>query len=106
LLGQGIATSGSYEQFIEIDGVRYTHIIDPRSGLPVGGVDSVTVVGPSAAWCDLLSTAIFVEGPELIGKAAAVQANLNVLFIDLKEGEEAEVQRHGPLFEGLQLQLD
>ena len=57
-----VCTSGNYERFIEINGKRYSHIFDPRTGWPVMGVVSVTVVGPEAVMCDGLATAVFVLG--------------------------------------------
>jgi FAD:protein FMN transferase len=62
--GMAVATSGHYERFIEIDGVRYAHIMDPRTGEPVRGLAGVTVVARSAAEADALSTALFVAGTE------------------------------------------
>lgn len=63
--GVSVATSGDYEQFFERDGVRYTHNLDPKTGRPVRGVKSVTVVSPSAELSDALATAVFVMGPEV-----------------------------------------
>lgn len=60
-----VATSGDYEQFFERDGVRYSHNIDPKTGLPVHGVKSVTVVSASAELSDALATAVFVMGAEV-----------------------------------------
>jgi len=57
-----VATSGNYEQYVEIDNIRYSHNIDPRSGLPVKGIKSVTIVSPSAELCDALATAVTVMG--------------------------------------------
>ena len=57
-----IATSGNYEKFITIDGKRYSHTIDPKTGLPVTGVKSVTVICPSAELADALATPIVVMG--------------------------------------------
>ncbi|MBI4209752.1 MAG: FAD:protein FMN transferase [Deltaproteobacteria bacterium] len=57
-----ISTSGNSERFIEVDGKRYGHILDPRSGYPVKFNGSVTVIGPSATDADALSTALFVMG--------------------------------------------
>ncbi len=62
--GEGIATSGNYERFVVIDGVRHGHILDPRAGRPVAGMISVTVVAKSGMEADALSTALFVLGPE------------------------------------------
>lgn len=57
-----VATSGNYEQYFEIDGIRYSHNIDPRTGHPVRGVKSATVISPSAELSDALATAITVMG--------------------------------------------
>jgi len=62
--GQAVATSGNYEQYVELNGKRYTHIIDPRTGWPVSGIASVTVVAPDATTADALSTTLFVIGPQ------------------------------------------
>jgi thiamine biosynthesis lipoprotein len=62
--GEGIATSGSYERYVLINGVRHGHILDPRTGRPVAGMISVTVVAASAMEADALSTALFVLGPD------------------------------------------
>lgn len=59
-----IATSGNYEQFFMRNGIRYGHTIDPKTGLPVTGVKSVTVLGPGAELCDALATAVYVMGVE------------------------------------------
>ncbi len=58
--GAAVATSGNYERFIEIDGKRYAHILDPRTGAPAQGMAQVTVISGSAADADALSTILFV----------------------------------------------
>jgi len=60
-----VATSGNYEQFFMKDGIRFGHTINPKTGLPVSGIKSVTIVGPSAELCDALATAIYVMGVEV-----------------------------------------
>lgn len=57
-----IATSGNYEKFIVIDGVRYSHTIDPKTGLPVTGIKSVSIICPSAELADALATPVMVMG--------------------------------------------
>jgi len=57
-----IATSGNYEKFVIIDGKRYSHTIDPKTGLPVSGIKSVSIVCPSAELADALATPVVVMG--------------------------------------------
>lgn len=59
-----VTTSGDYEKFILIDGKRYSHIINPKTGYPVTGLTSVTVIGPDAEMCNGYSTSIMVLGKE------------------------------------------
>ena len=62
--GEAVATSGNYERFVEIEGIRYAHIMDPRTGTPVTGMAGTTVVAPTAMLADALSTTIFILGPQ------------------------------------------
>jgi FAD:protein FMN transferase len=57
-----IATSGSYEKYVTIRGKRYSHTIDPKTGLPVSGVKSVSIICPSAELADALATPVVVMG--------------------------------------------
>ncbi|MBL1216690.1 MAG: FAD:protein FMN transferase [Planctomycetes bacterium] len=59
-----IATSGDLDQFVEIDGVRYSHIVDPRTGLGLTTRVAVTVIGPDATTADALASAISVLGAD------------------------------------------
>ncbi len=58
------ATCGDYERYFIKDGIRYHHILDPKTGYPAGKSIAATVIGKSAAGCDALSTATFVKGPK------------------------------------------
>lgn len=57
-----ISTSGDYERFFELDGVRYHHILDPNTLAPARGVVSVSLVASSAVRADALATAVLVMG--------------------------------------------
>lgn len=57
-----IATSGNYEKYVTINGKRYSHTIDPKTGLPVSGVKSVSIICPSAELADALATPVVVMG--------------------------------------------
>jgi len=59
-----IDTSGDYERFFTVDGVRYHHLLDPATGMPARGCRSVTVLAPTATEADACATAAFVLGPE------------------------------------------
>lgn len=60
-----VATSGDYEQYFMRNGKRFSHNIDPRTGKPVSGIKSVTVISPGAELCDALATAVYVMGIEV-----------------------------------------
>ena len=60
-----VVTSGNYEKFAEIDGKRYCHIIDPRSGWPVEGLQSVTIICANAELADALATSVMVFGEKV-----------------------------------------
>ena len=62
--GEAVATSGNYERFVEIEGVRYAHILDSRTGTPVTGMAGTTVLAPTAMLADALSTTLFILGPQ------------------------------------------
>lgn len=60
-----VATSGNYEKFVMIDGKKYSHTIDPKTGLPVRGIKSVTIISPNAELCDALATPVTILGVKL-----------------------------------------
>jgi FAD:protein FMN transferase len=87
LVNESVATSGDYRNYREVDGVRYSHTIDPASGYPVTHkLASVTVVAPTAVFADAYATAISVMGPER-GLAFAEFQALPV-FMLVKQGDE------------------
>ena len=64
LADTALATSGDYRNFFELEGVRYSHVFDPRTGYPVSnGVVSVSVIARTCAFADGLATALMVMGP-------------------------------------------
>lgn len=86
LRDMSMATSGDYRNYFEVDGARYSHTIDPRTGRPIThNVASVTVLSQSAAMADGYATAINVLGVEQ-GLALAQAQNLAVLVI-IKTGD-------------------
>lgn len=62
LCNGAITTSGDYEKFAEIASVRYSHIMNPKTGMPATGLTSVTVIGPSAETANGFSTSLMVLG--------------------------------------------
>lgn len=60
-----IATSGNYEKYATINGRRYSHTIDPKTGLPVSGIKSVSIICPSAELADALATPVIVMGTQV-----------------------------------------
>lgn len=81
-----VSTSGSYERYVEVDGVRYHHILNPATGYPSdSGVSSVTVLTKDGLLSDALSTACFVLGEDK-GMELAEELDAYVLFVD-KEGK-------------------
>jgi thiamine biosynthesis lipoprotein len=84
---QSMATSGDYRNYFEVDGVRYSHTIDPRTGRPIQhSLASVSVVTETCMEADAWATALNVLGPDE-GKQLAEQQGLSVLLIR-REGDQ------------------
>ena len=100
LEGYGVSTSGDYRNYFEEHGKRYSHTFDPIQGKPVlQDLAAVTVVHPSAAWADGLSTVLLVKGSEQ-GWNYALEHDLAALFV-IRQGD-GFVSRSTPAFIALQ----
>lgn len=84
LSNTAISTSGDYERYFIQDGVRYHHILSPKTGKPVHSTRSTTVIGPDATTTDALSTALFILGPQRGLKLAESLADIEAVIIDAK----------------------
>lgn len=90
-----LVTSGDYERFVEVDGERFHHILDPRDGRPARGCMSATVVAPDAALADAVATAVCVLGPEVGLELVARLPRVEALVV----GMDGSVQRSAGLTE-------
>lgn len=79
LVAGSVSTSADYARGLTVAGRSYSHILDPRTGLPVAGLQSATVIAPTAAEADALSTALYVLGPEA-GRRLAEERGLAALL--------------------------
>lgn len=82
LQNRAVVTSGDYEKYVRFNGVRYAHIIDPRTGYPATGLISVTVFAPKAELADALATAVFVMGKEAGIDRINQLPNVDCILID------------------------
>lgn len=86
-----VGTSGAGEQFIEVDGRRYGHVIDPRSGEPADGVLGASVITGDAASADALSTAFLIGGPDLARTYCETHPDVLAVLVLDEPGEKTEV---------------
>jgi FAD:protein FMN transferase len=77
-----IATSGNYEKYAVINGKKYSHTIDPKTGLPVGGIKSVTILCPGAELADALATPVMVMGVKAGLHLINQMKNIGCIVID------------------------
>ena len=82
--GECVLTSGNYERYREYEGIRYAHIIDPRTGYPVGHVASATVVSRNGGLADAAATALSVAGPGDWRRIAERMGLTQVMLVDEK----------------------
>jgi thiamine biosynthesis lipoprotein len=89
LRDKALGTSAATFQYLEHEGRKLGHVLDPRTGWPAEGVASATVVAPTAAEADAFSTAFFVGGLELARAVCSRRSDIGCVL--LPEGEDAEV---------------
>jgi thiamine biosynthesis lipoprotein len=98
LQNAAVATSGDYRHWVNVQGRRLSHTMDPRRGAPlISSLASVTVIAPTCAEADAWATAFMVLGPEL-GEPLAVRQGLSVLFLTRDEVGGISSKGCGPLF--------
>jgi len=98
LQNAAVATSGDYRHWVNVQGRRLSHTMDPRRGVPlISSLASVTVIAPTCAEADAWATAFMVLGPEL-GEPLALRQGLSVLFLTRDEVGGISSKGCGPLF--------
>ena len=88
----GVSTSGDAHQFVVLEGKRYSHIVDPRTGLGLTHRSSVTTVAPDAITADALATAICVLGPKAGIELAKKHRGVETLVVYADDEQRAEVE--------------
>ncbi len=83
LADQSLGVSGAGEQFFELDGKRFGHIVDPRTGWPVEGQALVAVAAPGAALADALATAFFVGGRAVAEAYVREHSDVSAALVDM-----------------------
>ncbi|MCB0284899.1 MAG: FAD:protein FMN transferase [Calditrichaeota bacterium] len=90
-----VVTSGNYEKFVEFNGQKYTHIINPKTGYPVFGTRSVTIICPDAELADALATSVFIlgekKGLELINTLKGIECFLITDRDELKSSSGLQI---------------
>lgn len=92
LRDRAVSTSGDAHQYVELAGVRYSHIIDPRTGLALTGRSSVTVVANNCTISDGLATAASVLGPSKGSSLIDSTAGAAALFVQAIDGRTVTVE--------------
>lgn len=88
LANASVSTSGDIEQFVEIGGVRYSHIVDPRTGLGLTGRRSVTVIATTGVVADSMTKAVMLTPPEKGLKLVEATAGAAAYLVEVGPGEK------------------
>ena len=78
---KAVATSGDYQRYYEVNGIRYHHILDPHTGMPSRNAISVTIVAASALMTDYYSTLLFVLPHEKVLEVLAAHPEITAIIV-------------------------
>ncbi len=92
LRNAAISTSGDFHQFVELDGVRYSHIVNPRTGLGLTERIGVTIIAPNATTSDSYATAVSVMGRERGLNFIEKKAGVECLIFEMEESSSGEAE--------------
>ncbi|MFD2824997.1 FAD:protein FMN transferase [Leeuwenhoekiella polynyae] len=97
VINSAVVTSGDYEKYVTFNNIRYSHIIDPRSGYPATGIISATVFASKAELADALATSVFVMGIEVGLNRINQLPNIECIIIDengtVHKSDHIEIQK-------------
>lgn len=96
IVESSVATSGNYEKYVTFGGVKYTHIIDPRTGYPASGINSVSIFTKTAELSDALATAVYIMG---VDTGLALVAQLRGTEAIIVDSENKIHKSNGIIFE-------
>jgi thiamine biosynthesis lipoprotein len=91
----GVSTSGDLEQYVEIDGKRYSHVIDPATGLGLTNRAMATVIAPDGLWSDALDTPICILGAERGLRMASGQKGVEAWMQWIENGRRKRAETPG-----------
>ncbi|MFA6717119.1 MAG: FAD:protein FMN transferase [Victivallaceae bacterium] len=96
---QAVATSGNYERYVNIKGRHYTHIMNPKTGIPVEDMLSVTVICKDAGKADFLSTSVFINGPAFAKRICKTNPDTGIFIVRRRPDDKSrtETMKYGNL---------
>ena len=106
LKDRAVATSGDYENFFELDGKRYSHILDPGTGQPIEGVMSATIVADNATVADALATAVFPLGADDGMKLIESLEGVDGIILTGEKEDDMEIHMSSGMKGNVQLRTD